>query len=249
MKTFRLIRSPANSADYNMALDEKIFQRYLEDGIGILRLYRWQSPSFTYGFSQEPQKLINLAHCANDGVGVAKRITGGGVLFHDDEITYSFACSKADVNEPQGIFVSYRNLCAFIMRFYKSLGLAPVFALEAADYKSQSAASSEICSIGHEKYDIVINGKKIGGNAQKRKRQVIFQHGSIPCRINWDFAQKYLNFPPGNLSSGATALADELKVVPQKEILEQKLIDAFSSEFSVNFIEENEFAYQTSLVG
>ena len=78
MKLFRLIRSGALSAASNMALDEKIFKRYLDDGIGVLRLYRWLAPSFTYGFSQEPQNHIDLAACLRDKVGVAKRITGGG---------------------------------------------------------------------------------------------------------------------------------------------------------------------------
>ncbi|MDP2830876.1 MAG: lipoate--protein ligase family protein [Candidatus Omnitrophota bacterium] len=234
MKSFRLIRSGACSAAGNMALDAEIFQGYLEDGVGVLRLYRWQSPAFTYGFSQEPKNQLDLAACAADGVGVVKRITGGGTLFHDDEITYSFVCSKTNAGEPEGVFVDYRNLCAFLMRFYESLGLSPAFALEAAGFKDR-CAPHELCSAAYEKYDIVIGGRKIGGNAQKRNRQVIFQHGSIPCSINWDFAQRYLKSLPDNLSTYVTTLADELKVVPGKDILEQKLIEAFAYTFNVNF--------------
>ncbi|MDP3042739.1 MAG: lipoate--protein ligase family protein [Candidatus Omnitrophota bacterium] len=233
MKSFRLIRSGASCAAGNMALDAEIFKGYLEDGVGVLRLYRWQAPAFTYGFSQEPKNQLDLTACAADGVGVVKRITGGGTLFHDDEITYSFVCSKTDVGEPEGVFVDYRNLCAFLMRFYESLGLAPAFALEAAGFKDR-CASHALCSAAYEKYDIVINGRKIGGNAQKRNRQVIFQHGSIPCRINWDFARKYIYSLPKDISTYVTTLSDELKVVSEKDILEQKLIDAFAHTFKVN---------------
>jgi len=247
MKSFRLIRSGALSCASNMALDEKIFKRYLEDGVGVLRLYRWQRPSFTYGFSQEPQSQIDLAACATDAVEVVKRITGGGILFHDDEITYSFVGSKSDLGEPQGVFVDYRNLCGFLMRFYESLGLAPAFALSQAGFKDR-CAPHELCSAAHEKYDIVIGGKKIGGNAQKRNRQVIFQHGSIPCRINWHFVRKYLKFLSDDLSAYVTTLADELKVVPEKDILEQKLINVFSSVNNVKFTEEDQVLYETSLV-
>jgi len=217
-----------------MALDEKIFKGYLEDGIGVLRLYRWQAPSFTYGFAQVPHSQINLSVCATDKVGIAKRITGGGILFHDDEITYSFVCSKSDVGEPQGVFVDYRRICGFLMRFYASLGLTAAFALESAGFKDHSAAH-ELCSAAHEKYDLVIGGKKIGGNAQKRNRQAIFQHGSVPCRINWNLARKYLKFLPDGLSASVTTLGDELKVVPGKDILEQKLIDSFAHTFNVTF--------------
>lgn len=235
MKSFKLIRSGASSAGYNMALDEEIFRQYLEDGVGIFRLYRWLKPSFTYGFSQDPAGQIDLARCASSGVQVAKRITGGGILFHDDEITYSFACSKSDVGEPEGVFVSYRGICAFLMRFYKSLGLDPVFALQAESFKDR-CAPHQLCSAAFEKYDIVIGGKKIGGNAQKRKRQVIFQHGSIPCSIDWDFVKRFVALPAG-ICLNVTTLADELKVVPEKDILEEKLIEAFECSFNVRFHE------------
>jgi len=236
MKTFRLICSPPGSAKYNMALDEKIFSRYLEDGIGVLRLYRWQSPSFTYGFSQMPTSQINLGACATDGVEVVKRITGGGILFHDDEITYSFVCNKSDVGEAQGVFVDYRNICKFLLRFYESLGLTAAFALEALGFRDR-CAPHELCCAAHEKYDIVIGAKKIGGNAQKRNRQAIFQHGSIPCSVNWDFVRKYADSLPKDISTNVTTLSDELRVVPQKDILEEKLIDAFAQTFDVNFLD------------
>lgn len=236
MKSFKLIRSPASSADYNMALDAEIFGQYLEDGVGVLRLYRWKNPSFTYGFSQNPQSQIDLARCASDGVQIAKRMTGGGVLFHHDEITYSFVCSKSDVDELQGVFVAYRDICAFLIRFYKSLGLDPFFALQAEGFKDRCAAHP-LCSASNEKYDIVISGKKIGGNAQKRKRQVIFQHGSIPCRIDWNFVRRYLLSLPEDTPAHVTTLGEELNNVPEKDILEEKLIEAFASTFNVYFYE------------
>ncbi|MDD5465441.1 MAG: lipoate--protein ligase family protein [Candidatus Omnitrophica bacterium] len=229
-----------------MNFDEKIFNRYLEDGIGVLRIYRWERPSFTYGFSQNPRNKINLDKCASDGIQIAKRMTGGGILFHDDEITYSFVCSKEDVGEPKGVFVSYRNICKFLMRFYESLGLFPEFALQAESFNNR-CAPNELCSASHEKYDIVIGGRKIGGNAQKRRRQVIFQHGSIPLRVNWDFARNYLNCLPDNISTYVTTLSDEIRVVPERKVLEQGLIGAFSETFSVKFIEEKEPAYETCL--
>jgi len=247
MKHFRIIRSLASSAAYNMELDEKIFNRYLEDGIGVLRVYGWEKPSFTYGFSQNPQNEINLDKCASDGIQIAKRITGGGILFHHDEITYSFVCSKSDVGEGQGVLVSYRNICKFLIRFYESLGLAPEFALQAGSF-SQRCAPHELCSASYEKYDIVIGGRKIGGNAQKRKRRVIFQHGCIPLMVNWDFVRSYLNCLPDNISAYVTTLSDELRVVPERNVLEQGLIDAFSGAFGVNFIEERESVYETCLV-
>jgi lipoate-protein ligase A len=239
MKTFRLIRSYPGSAAYNMALEAKIFSRYMEDGIPVFRLYSWQSPSITYGISQQPENKIDIERCACDGVQIAQRMTGGGVLFHHNEITYSLACGKADIGEDKKVFVAYRQICAFLIYFYKSLGLKPFFALDLEDFKNK-CAPHELCSASREKYDIVINGKKIGGNAQKRKRDAIFQHGSIPLSIDWEFIRRYVRNLPKNISLETTALTQELAVIPCRQVLEQKLLVALADVYGVNFKEESE---------
>ena len=237
MRRFRLIRSEPADAVYNMALDEKIFDRYMEDGIPVFRVYGWKSASFTYGVSQKPENEIDIKRCALDGVQIAKRMTGGGVLFHHNEITYSLVCAKEDIGEPAAVFVSYRKICAFLISFYRSLGLNASFALEAEDFKIL-CAPHELCSASREKYDIVINGKKIGGNAQKRKRRAVFQHGSIPISVDWAFMRRYVRSLPEDISSGVTTLTEELKRFPDKRILEDMLIDAVAEEFDARFTEE-----------
>jgi lipoate-protein ligase A len=246
MKEFRLIRSLPASAEYNMALDKVIFERFLEDGVPVLRIYRFNQPSFTYGVSQNASSELDLEKCATDGVGIAKRMTGGGVLFHNDEITYSFVCTKLDVGEPEGVFVSYREICTFILRFYQSLGLKADFAFSSQGFKDVSATHA-LCSASHEKFDIAINGRKIGGNAQKRKRQVIFQHGSIPCSFDWKLMSRYVKSMPSDLSKHCTALDQELSVCPDKDLLERKLVNAFAETFSVDFKEDKELVYEASL--
>ena len=237
MRRFRLIRSQPADAIYNMALDEKIFDRYMEDGIPVFRVYGWKSASFTYGISQKPENEIYIKRCARDGIQIAKRMTGGGVLLHHNEITYSLVCSKDDIKEPDDVFVSYRRICAFLTSFYRSLGLNPSFALEAADFKNR-CAPHELCGASREKYDIIINCRKIGGNAQKRKRRAVFQHGSIPISIDWEFMSRYVRSFPEDISSGVTTLTEELKSVPDKRILEDMLIDAVAKEFHARFAEE-----------
>lgn len=246
MKTFRLIRSHPASAAYNMALDVKMFRRYAEDGVPSLRIYSWTSPSFTYGVSQHPEAELDTALCSSEGVEVVKRMTGGGVLLHDNEITYSFVCSKDDVGEPEGIVISYREICSFLIRFYLSLGLKAHFALNLENFKDKCAPHN-LCSASYEKYDIVIGGKKIGGNAQKRSRHAVFQHGSIPIKISWEFLRRYAKSLPDNLLSSITSLSDEIKDVPARNVLENNLIEAFKKEFKVKFQEEGEDIYEARM--
>jgi len=247
MKKFKLIRSHPGSAAYNMALDEKIFSSFLEDNIPVFRVYRWRAPSFTYGISQSPEDALNLDLCLKNNVEIAKRMTGGGVLFHHDEITYSFVCSKDDIGESKEILVSYRNICKFLINFYQSLGLKASFACLEDDFVSKSSPN-KLCSASHEKYDIVINGRKIGGNAQKRRRQVIFQHGSIPLRVDWEMVRRYAINLPKNISQSVTTLSDELKPLPDKEQLQEKLIKSFKNTFEIEFMNEKEICHETSLV-
>lgn len=245
MRNFRLIRSRPADAVYNMAFDEKIFRTFMEDDIPVFRVYGWSSPSFTYGVSQKFGDELDIKRCALDGIQVAKRMTGGGVLFHHDEITYSLVCAKEDIKEPDGVFVSYRNICAFLISFYRLLGLDASFALEADDFRKR-CAPHELCSASREKYDIVIGGKKIGGNAQKRKRRAVFQHGSIPISVDWDFVRRYAGSLPEDIHSGVITLSEALKRVPDRRVLEDALIDAAAKEFNAEFTEE-ECLYETAL--
>jgi lipoyl(octanoyl) transferase len=237
MKKFRLIRTKEAGAAFNMALDEAIFRAYLKSRIPVFRIYSWDRPSFTCGVSQDPSRELDLESCRKDNVSFARRMTGGGILLHHDEITYSLSCSKKDIGEPQQVLISYRNICGFLLRFYELLGVEAYFALEDKDFLRKSLPS-QICSASYEKYDIMAGAKKIGGNAQKRMREHIFQHGIIPCSIDWDFASKYLKGYSQEIPLRVTALNQLLENVPDKDILEEVLIQAFAEQFGVNFVEE-----------
>lgn len=237
MKRFRLIRTPAAGASFNMALDEVILSSLLSDGIATLRTYQWENPSFSIGISQDPRDTLDLKRCQADGVAFVRRMTGGGILFHDDEVTYSFACMKEAVGEPRDVLVSYRDICGFLILFYRKLGLCASFACQGNDFARKSAPH-DLCSASFEKYDLLINAKKIGGNAQKRARNAIFQHGSIPVSIDWDRAGRYIPGRCPELDDEVTTLVKELSKIPGRSFLEETLISSFAEYFDVRFFEE-----------
>ncbi|MDD5669020.1 MAG: lipoate--protein ligase family protein, partial [Candidatus Omnitrophica bacterium] len=237
MKTIRFINSGAGNPYYNMALDETLFENCLSTGKASLRLYTWDSPAFSVGVSQNIRNEIVLDACRRDNIQVVRRITGGGVLFHHDEITYSFFCAKEDIKESDNIVVSYRNICGFLMRFYLRLGLKAGFSCELPDFE-RLHTSSPICGASHEKYDIMIHGRKIGGNAQKRRGRIIFQHGIIPVRLHWETARKYLVRCPESPAFNVTALDKEMAFVPPSEYLERELVRAFEESFGIRCVDE-----------
>lgn len=168
---FRLIITDCLSARENMAIDEAILSHFEKDMLPILRLYCWEKGSMTIGASQ---KISEYQYLENKKI--AKRVTGGGVLFHGHDISYSLILSAQSINHLD-VKKSYEYICRFVFNFYSKLRLNPVYA---KDDTAIVLSNDAYCQIGFEAYDILVNGKKIGGNAQRRTRKAIFQHGSIP---------------------------------------------------------------------
>lgn len=171
--TFRFIRSTNKSAKINMSVDKTIASLFEPTDQPILRLYTWEK-SFTVGISQEPKSYSKRYPEYKENY--AKRMTGGGTLFHGHDLSYSIVLPTSSL---QGLNVkkSYEKICSFLLDFYNGLGLDAKYA---KDTQGIILSKSEFCQVGFEAYDIIVNGVKIGGNAQKRSKNMIFQHGSIP---------------------------------------------------------------------
>ena len=167
---FRLIRSGMSSARENMAIDKALFENFSQP---VLRLYSWEK-SFTFGISADISELKDKEELLPYEGNYAKRMTGGGILFHGNDISYALII-PASMMGTRNVKQSYEKICTFLLHFYKSLGLEAIYAKDA----SVDISKSEFCQLGFEDYDILIQGKKMGGNAQRRNRETIFQHGSI----------------------------------------------------------------------
>src|ERR1035438_5738432 len=98
MDTWRLIVSGPLDGVSNMAVDEALFSMFSpEVSLPVLRLYSWEPPAVSLGRFQIPDEVLNLEKCAAEGVMVVRRITGGGMIFHADELTYSIVCSPEQI--------------------------------------------------------------------------------------------------------------------------------------------------------
>lgn len=169
---FRVIVDGQNSAIENMSTDDALLNCFDKNDKAILRFYYWDK-SFTIGISQE---FSMYSFCDDFDGNYAKRVTGGGVLFHGHDLSYSLVI-PTPLLESYNIKQSYEKICYFLLNFYKKLGLKTNYA---KDDDSVELSKNEFCQVGFEAYDILVNGKKIGGNAQRRTKKAVFQHGSIP---------------------------------------------------------------------
>jgi len=168
---WRFIDSPTLSPEENMAIDESL----LTEKKPTFRLYTWEENSFSIG---RFQKIEDVQDWQKYGKKWAKRVTGGGLLLHGFDVSYTIVIPTKALGR-RSVKESYEFLCGFLLNFYKGLGLKTDWA---KDIFANSLSHSSFCQVGFEPYDIIIDGKKIGGNAQKRTRDLILQHGSIPLK-------------------------------------------------------------------
>ncbi|HRU39196.1 MAG TPA: lipoate--protein ligase family protein [Candidatus Goldiibacteriota bacterium] len=236
VKEWRLLAYEKMPCYENMAIDECMIKFYEKTRRPILRLYGWSPAAISIGKHQNPLSDINIEACTDDDMAIVRRITGGGAILHDDELTYSLVCSEDDINcKNQPVKASFEKLNSFIMNFYREMGLKPAYAKDAAK-KARLGAVSAFCFSGSEEYDIMVKGKKIGGNAQCRKKDVIFQHGSIPFSSSEERAAKYFNLRIdfGNF----TTLKDAIKKKTDPAEAAKRLESAFKRTFKFRLKEE-----------
>lgn len=156
-----------------MTIDESLLASF--NGEPLLRLYSWEENSFTLGRFQTIDTIPSAKRFGNN---FAKRPTGGGLLLHGYDLSYTIIISPEFIGT-RSVKESYEYLCTFILIFYKKLGLNVAYA---KDLMNITLCKSQFCQEGFEPYDILYEGKKLGGNAQKHTKKFILQHGSIPLR-------------------------------------------------------------------
>jgi len=159
-----------------MAFDEALAEGVRAGGPPVLRFYSWSPGCLSLGRFQNLSD--GLTDEARSGP-LVRRMTGGGGIWHDDELTYSLACTTADLPDA-GVKASFERLCGFLVDTWRSLGWNAGFAKDAGRDGGPLGLYTPACFAGQEEYDIVVDGRKLGGNAQRRDRTLVFQHGSLP---------------------------------------------------------------------
>lgn len=167
----------------NMAVDEALLHWHSKQEIGpTLRFYGWKKPSLTVGHFQNVHKTIDFNGLEKHECDFVRRLTGGSAVLHDDELTYSIVVSESHPKIPKTVNQAYFVIAQGILFGYRNLGIHATFALPDMHAKERSAVCFETPAI----YELVVDGKKLSGNAQTRKNGVLLQHGSIPMSFNVD---------------------------------------------------------------
>ena len=231
---WRIIDAGAMGPYSNMAFDEALLRGYRwHSSPPTLRIYRWSRPSLSLGYSQRPERELDIDLCRKMSIPYVRRITGGGIILHGNELTYSLIGRKEELGITSRVAASYKIICRFLIAFYDSLGIKAGFACDAS-LDEDLGRPSALCFAAKEKYDIVVGGRKIGGNAQKRSGEIVFQHGSIPLNFDSGRASSFLRIKesPG-CESGALCLPEILGEDMDAQEMAKALKSAFINSFDV----------------
>ncbi|MCP4250513.1 MAG: lipoate--protein ligase family protein [bacterium] len=177
MTTLRLLRDPPQPGPINMAADEALLNRVGRgDSPPTLRLYQWSPPTISLGYFQAYADYEALEPPAGE-LEVVRRLTGGGAILHDRELTYSLTLP-----------LDHLLLAEGPNRLYELIHDAIIACLNEAGMRVSRGGPSDdsgpgrgpfFCFARRHHLDVLAGDEKLAGSAQRRTRQAVLQHGSI----------------------------------------------------------------------
>jgi lipoate-protein ligase A len=216
---------------WNMAVDERLFRLAAESPRTFLRFYRWQRPTASLGYSQDASQVVDVEFCRSQGIDIVRRMTGGKLVLHDREVTYSVASADA------GTFTdtlreSYRRISRALLRGLALMGIA---ARLAETSPPAYVRGTMPCFAFPARDEIEVGGRKIAGSAQKRTGALFLQHGSVP--LEKDEALLAAVSRPGETaeSLGMTSIAEALGRPVDFDAAVGVLVRGFAEEFVAAF--------------
>jgi lipoate-protein ligase A len=221
----RFIDTGLNSGSMNMAIDEAL----LSSKKPVLRLYQWKPACLSLGTFQKID-AIDIDFCRRKGIDIVRRVTGGTAVLHDKELTYSFIIDEDKM--PSSIIESYKKISKGIIRALGSIGLRAVMNEDVGE-----GERSAVCFHDPTWYEIIVNGKKVVGSAQRRINGKLLQHGAILLDADVDrylgcFNNKNL---PGSLRNRMSSLNAEAGKKINVERLKAALKKGFEKALGIEF--------------
>ncbi len=230
----RVLNSGLKDGCYNMALDEALFTCAAKGaGPPTLRFYGWNPAAVSLGYFQNEDDFLKMPGFS--GMDIVQRLTGGGAIVHDNELTFSIVCGEKAGLLPEDVFKSYEFVCRAVAAGLGPLGIearARGATAPGNPVSGPGRKSPYYCFEKPSRFDVIAGGKKVAGSAQRRRSGAILHHGSVPFeRVNSALRESR---PPGGVSF---------------EALRRALLEGFQQTAGVGFVEGGLQAEEEELAG
>lgn len=152
----------------NMAVDEALLRLLPDHPQPILRFYQWSEPAVSIGYFQPTTE-------APEGRSLVRRYTGGGLVDHEADFTYSVIVPRGHDVYEAGTVGSYEQIHTAVAEALRKQGLVADLAPCCQDVESVACFQKAV------KYDVVGSSEeeKLAGAAQRRTREGCLHQGSI----------------------------------------------------------------------
>lgn len=172
-----LVDTEARSGSENMRLDEELLQQVADGGTtSFARVYQWSEPTVSLGYFQKQDEpvALEIANCPR-----VRRLTGGGAILHHHELTYSCVVPATHAVRSNPVQL-YERMHSAIICLLSDQGAGASMRQDVPGWpEDESAEEPFLCFLRSDARDVVIDGQKVLGSAQRRRRGTILQHGSI----------------------------------------------------------------------
>jgi lipoate-protein ligase A len=167
-----IIEAEPQSGAWNMAVDEALLERAVADDLATLRWYRWREPTISIGYFQKSADWLNDPLLSR--FPAVRRLSGGGAIIHDQELTYSLVLPAS-----QKLIVKPQELYDIVHRCVMNelIGLGIPISVRGTTLKK--ADEPFLCFQRQDGHDLVLGGFKVLGSAQRRRHGALMQHGSL----------------------------------------------------------------------
>jgi lipoate-protein ligase A len=154
-----------------MAIDHALLDRAARCGESVFRIYGgWTRPTLSLGLNERARLDPSIA--ATRGIDIVRRPTGGRALLHDREVTYSVTAPARDVSLRE----SYDAINAILLDALRRLGVPA----QLAERRGRPLApDGTACFAQPNVGELIVDGRKLVGSAQRRDEAAFLQHGSI----------------------------------------------------------------------
>jgi lipoate-protein ligase A len=224
----------------NMAIDEAL----LSSKLPVLRFYGWKPAGLSIGYFQSV-KNFNFENLKRHNIELVRRLTGGNAVLHDKEVTYSFIIDEKEM--PKSVVESYREISKGLLKGLENLGLKAVMNKEV-----EKGGKSAVCFNDPSWYEIIVNGKKIVGSAQKRIDGKLLQHGAVLIDIDTEkYCSLFDNCNKGlieKVKERMTSINDEIDGKVDYGKVKEAVKKGFEKALNIEFIEDGLSSEEKELV-
>ena len=189
----RLLLTPPASGPWNMAVDDHLLAGLEKDpSAGYLRFYRWSPPTLSFGRFQHPETIIDPERLSEAGIGAVRRASGGKMVFHADEWTFSLGLPVSSIRvsfpEARDFLGWFQAALSPLAETLVRLGVPAAFPDEKAGKRLRGREAHQAgirqihCYAAAAGHSLLAGGKKLVGAAGIERNGVFAIHGSLPVR-------------------------------------------------------------------